>query len=178
MGQHMHIHPLLFFLMPWTKQARKAVKTDPSCKQLQMTLQNTRIWFPSLLAIFLSPQTYRSARPCPTLYPNDSNRKKVVSRISSSSACLSSVVESSFASRSAIGTSSISRRSRHEALRRGAWGSEATAPKGEPGGASNDITAIEVRLSFFRRYGRVGRSVSLRLIEFASEWSVLFRSCM
>lgn len=45
-------------------------------------------------------------------------------------------MESSFASRSAIGTSSIRSRSRHEALRRWAWGSE--GPKGELG-ASNDI---------------------------------------
>ena len=135
-------------------------------------------FLPCLPVFFLSPRTYRSARPCPTLYPKDSSRKKVVSRISSSSACLSSVVESSFASRSAIGTSSISRRSRHEALRRGAWGSEATAPKGEPGGASNDMRAMkEVWFSVFRGYGGKGRSVSfLRLVEFARRWLGLFGS--
>lgn len=82
--------------------------------------------------------TYRSARPCPTLYPSDSRRKNVVSLTSSSSGCLPSFVERSFASLSAIGTSSIRSRSRHEALRRWAWGSE--GPKGEPG-ASNDIAA-------------------------------------
>lgn len=82
--------------------------------------------------------TYRSARPCPTLYPSDSSRKNVVSLTSSSSGCLPSFEESSFASRSAIGTSSIRSRSRHDALRRWAWGSERL--KGELG-ASNDIAA-------------------------------------
>lgn len=66
--------------------------------------------------------THLSARPCPTRYPRDSRRKYVDSRTSSSSGL--SCVARSLARRSAIGTSSMRRKSKHEELRARAFGSE------------------------------------------------------
>lgn len=67
--------------------------------------------------------THLSARPCPTRYPSASSRKYVDSRSSSSSGVVSCVARS-LARRSAMGTSSMRRKSKQEELRARALGSE------------------------------------------------------
>lgn len=101
----------------------------------------------------ITKSTYLSANPWPTLYPRDSRRKKVDSRASSSSGVLSST-ESSFTRRSAMGTSSIRRKSRHEAPRNREW--ESGMIDGEDGSKAISTEILFDGYRSDKKYAMVG----------------------